>query len=339
MAYRIPNSPYWQVSVTNPHTGERTRHNTKTANKKEAEALEAKWRTEAHRDAFWDDALARPLKLHQAIDDYLTAHSDKRSARQDRIRGATLKRLLPDLSIYRLEGRLVAQYVAARREHVASSTINRELALLSVVLNDAAKQGFPVRNPVRGFKQRERAGREDFLTEEEAQRLIAAAQTSHAEYLADWIQVSLHTGLRFGELRSLRWTDLRGLTLTVQAEQAKSGKRRTLRLSPAILALLEGQPHRGETIFTRNDGTPINDIRTALTHACQRAGLRRITPHIFRHTCASWLVQAGVPLYTVKEWLGHSTISVTERYAHLTPDHLETAAHALESKLSQHPGK
>jgi integrase len=273
--------------------------------------------------------------LHDAINRYTEAHADKHSARQDRIRGATLKRLLPNGSAYRLDTGGLARYTTARKsEGIAPATINRELALLSTVLNDAIKQGFSVPNPVRGHKQREPEGRQDFLHPDEAARLIQAAQDSRTPFLADWIILSLYTGLRFGELCALTWADVREDTLTVRAAAAKSKKSRTLKLIPTMVALIERQPHRGATVFTTPHGEPVKDVRAALTHACERAGLRRITPHLFRHTCASWLVQQGVDLYVVKEWLGHSTITVTERYAHLAPTHLQACSTALESQFS-----
>lgn len=65
----------------------------------------------------------------------------------------------------------------------------------------------------------------------------------------------------------------------------------------------------------------------------------RITPHVLRHTCASWQVQAGVPLYSVQRWLGHSTIKMTERYAHLAPEHLQEGAAALAGAVDKSVNK
>lgn len=80
MAFHVDNSPYWYVSITSPHTGERVKRSTKTKIRKEAEALEAKWNTEARQDAFWGDALAKPITLHTVLDDYLQNHTAKRSS-------------------------------------------------------------------------------------------------------------------------------------------------------------------------------------------------------------------------------------------------------------------
>ncbi len=62
----------------------------------------------------------------------------------------------------------------------------------------------------------------------------------------------------------------------------------------------------------------------------------RVTFHTCRHTCASWMVKQGISLYLVQKVLGHSTIQVTERYAHLAPDQLQFAANAIDRALSEH---
>ena len=61
--------------------------------------------------------------------------------------------------------------------------------------------------------------------------------------------------------------------------------------------------------------------------------------HSLRHTFASWLVQTGVDLYTVQKLMGHSTISMTERYAHLAPDNLKSAVKKLEDSINRERSK
>ena len=68
--------------------------------------------------------------------------------------------------------------------------------------------------------------------------------------------------------------------------------------------------------------------------ACRRVGLEGVTFHTLRHTCASWLVMEGVPLFEVSKLLRHASIQMTERYAHLAPDHLHDAVASI--KFSAH---
>ena len=80
-------------------------------------------------------------------------------------------------------------------------------------------------------------------------------------------------------------------------------------------------------------GERIGEIKNAFASACQRAGIERCTPHTLRHTCASWMVMAGRPLIEVRDFLGHSTVKMTERYAHLAPENLVDAASSIETRL------
>ncbi len=327
MAFRQKGSPYWYVSITLP-TGQTLNKSTKTANKREAEALEAKWRAELYQQRFWN--APKPLLLAQCLKHYLAATTAKRSHQADQFRAVTLLQHLGDVSVYALDSAALHGYVQARRLKVKPATVNRELALLSVALNHARTLGYTaVPNATRGLKLREPETRLRWLTEAEATRLLDAARTSKAHYLADWLRVALDTGMRAGELCSLRWGDVLADRLTVQAANSKSGRSRTLPLTPAAQGALRRQPKRSVWVFTQPDGSPLKDLRTALRNACNRAGLDPITPHVLRHTCASWLVQRGVDLYLVKAMLGHSTITVTQRYAHLAPEHLQACVQAL----------
>jgi len=84
-------------------------------------------------------------------------------------------------------------------------------------------------------------------------------------------------------------------------------------------------------------------FREAFTEAVEELGLnegisdrrQKLVPHSLRHTFASWLVQAGTPLYTVSQLMGHTNIKMTMRYAHLAPDNKRAAARVLEGALSR----
>ncbi|CDH46996.1 tyrosine-type recombinase/integrase [Candidatus Contendibacter odensensis] len=329
MAYRQKGSPFYWVSLTAPD-GRKVRRSTKTSNAREARTIEARWRTELAASA--SQPARPPITLGTVLKLYLDSSRAKKSHREDVIRSTTLLSHLGDVDAYTLSGSDMQRYVSERGEKVSPSTINRELALLSVAVNRAQVGGYPIPNPVRGHKQREPEGRLDWLTEQEAVALLAGARLSDALYLADWITVALHTGLRHGEINGLRWEDVKNGSVWIDGHRTKSGKRRVLPLTPDALAAIERQPRRAETVFSHEGGRPIRDVRTALARACQRAGIRVITPHLLRHTCASWLAQRGVPLYNIRLWLGHSTLSVTERYAHLAPEHLVDCVAALSSQ-------
>jgi integrase len=88
-------------------------------------------------------------------------------------------------------------------------------------------------------------------------------------------------------------------------------------------------------VFAHRDGSRIGDVNKAFATACQRASVTDFRIHDLRHTCAAWLVSAGVTLVTVRDLLGHSTIKMTERYAHLHPDNVRVAVGLLEGQSSR----
>ena len=157
------------------------------------------------------------------------------------------------------------------------------------------------------------------------------------------ITVGLTTGLRQGELLALRWEDVdlvRGRLLVRRAVARgvvgtpKSGKSREIPLNEKALAALERQRHlRGELVFCDDAGRMLRKgaCKWPLWSACKRAGLRRIGWHALRHTFASHLVMRRAPLKAVQELLGHSTIEMTMRYSHLSPDVRKDAVRLLDA--------
>lgn len=83
-------------------------------------------------------------------------------------------------------------------------------------------------------------------------------------------------------------------------------------------------------MFAHKDGERILDVKKSFATACRRAGIENFRIHDLRHTCAAWLVSKGVPLSEVKELLGHSTVKMTKRYAHLAPENVRAAVTVLD---------
>jgi site-specific recombinase XerD len=107
-----------------------------------------------------------------------------------------------------------------------------------------------------------------------------------------------------------------------------------LRMSEGLVEALRKVKHlRGPLVFCRMDGNPLTlwQLHERLWATCRRAGLREIRWHDLGHSFASQLVTAGVPIRRVQDWLGHSTITMTMRYAHLAPGSGAELIQALES--------
>jgi integrase len=132
----------------------------------------------------------------------------------------------------------------------------------------------------------------------------------------------------------LEWSrvDLQNLQLYLEGRHTKAGKRRTVPLNAvARSALLNQARFRADQcpavpwVFCNREGERIPSVKRSFATACEKAGIEDFRFHDLRHTCAAWLVQAGVPLPEVRDMLGHSTIRMTERYAHLAPENVRAA--------------
>jgi integrase len=158
-------------------------------------------------------------------------------------------------------------------------------------------------------------------------------------HLADFIRLALNTGCRKNEMLKLSWdrVDLKANVLRLEGIHTKSGKRRAVPLNEeARRALLNRARFRAEHcpdslwVFAHKSGERIQFMQNGFQAACGRAGIKDFRVHDMRHTCASWLVQGGVPLLEVSKLLGHSTTEMTERYAHLAPENLKAAVGVLD---------
>lgn len=167
----------------------------------------------------------------------------------------------------------------------------------------------------------------DWLTSEESKILLTGASGEiHAALL-----FALKTGTRAGEQRAIEWEDIdwHNKTITLRRSiwrkkvaDTKSGKERTIPLAPSVEAALKSIRHlRGPLVFCDMDGKFLSKsyLTNLLKTALRRAGLRRVRWHDLRHSFASQLVRLGVNLKQVSEWMGHSSIVTTMRYAHLAP--------------------
>jgi integrase len=181
----------------------------------------------------------------------------------------------------------------------------------------------------------------DWYQPEEAAALIAAARSAWEKAL---LMFPLHTGVRLGEQRAIRWTDIdfkqnrvhirRSAPRGLDIEKApKSNRQRWVDLTPELSAALRAIHHDGELIFCTEEGKKLQpgQFHEVLWAAQEKAGLRRIRWHELRHSFASILASSGLPLFVLRSLLGHASIDMTERYAHLATEHRASYAHLLSS--------
>jgi len=173
-----------------------------------------------------------------------------------------------------------------------------------------------------------------FLTKEECQTLVSVCSA----YLKPIVITALNTGMRKEEILSLQWdkhVDLRhGFILL---DVTKNGERREIPINQTLRDALSKITRRLDSpyVFTDENGSRFKDIKKGFNAACRRAGIKDFHFHDLRHIFASHLVMVGVDITTIKELLGHKTLSMTLRYTHLAPSHKVKAVDLLEGRLQE----
>jgi integrase len=218
---------------------------------------------------------------------------------------------------------------------------------------DGVKVTVPEHHRVRYLNDDERKALLDALNERDQKRAAARRRnnerklkrgetplpeiTGFADYLHPMVLLAMHTGLRRGEMFSLTWdnVELDGKTpkVTVLAGNAKSNKTRYVNLNSTIVDVLKRwqKQSSSEGLVFPNPvtGTQLKKLKTSWPALMKKAGIKDFRFHDLRHDFASQLVRARVDLYRVRDLLGHHSITMTEKYAHLTPEALAEAVEVL----------
>ena len=231
-----------------------------------------------------------------------------------------------------IDAGLIEAYIARRRDEGRSTgTRNRELAIVKAILKKAFEWGYVAHNAAADVTT-ERQGKKtpQPYTRDELARLLAELQPRHRSIAT----LYLHTALRRSELMKLRWADVDWEVQTLTVRAPKNDDDRTIPLSQEVYAILqqrrkawEGERRAG-VVDLRVYGES-GDIRKVLDRAAVQAGIeegrRHRLQHRLRDTCATTLLDAGVPLDRVQLILGHRDIGMTRRYAETRPEALREA--------------
>jgi integrase len=175
-----------------------------------------------------------------------------------------------------------------------------------------------------------------YLKPEEAERLVDACP----DYFRPIVITALNTGMRKNEILGLKWFDVDFQLEQITVREAKNGEPRYILMNRTLTEILGKVRIRCKTeyVFVKRDGSPYKDIRKPFEKALREARVGRRGFHDLRHTVASQLVMKGVDLMMVKELVGHKTIHMTMRYAHLSQDHKKMSVERLSSEPQIDPG-
>lgn len=308
------------------------------------------------------DAVTLGVFVEETYAPWLKANRPKSAVgtleRIERHFGDWKSKSITDIDVARIEAWKLDRF----KKGMKPATVRRDLAALSGVLSRAVKLTKLTKltaNPIHEVDKPkvDRSPKVRFLDKEEEFRLREALAARDAEMIAarhsanKWrrerkqeplptlphfgdhltpaVVTSINTGMRRGELLALKWADIdfKQKHLTVEGDNAKSGDTRHIPLNSEVLDVLKRWREQ------RTDETRVFPIDTGFKSAwralLERAKIRNFRWHDQRHHFASRLAQAGVPLNTIRELLGHGSMAMTLRYAHLAPDQKREAVARL----------
>jgi integrase len=222
------------------------------------------------------------------------------------------------------------------------ATANRYLAALSHVFTMAVNEWQWVdSNPVRKVKKRkESRGRVRFLSDDERVNLLAACMKSKNKYLYLVVVLALSTGMRLREALYLKWTDVDFERMRIILNETKNEERRPVPLTGLAFDLmkqLSEEKKSVESVFAFpsrfNKGKTPVDIRKAWLNALKTANIEDFRFHDNRHSTASYLAMNNATLAEIAEVLGHKTLQMVKRYAHLSEQHTAKVVASMNTKI------
>ena len=230
---------------------------------------------------------------------------------------------------------------------LAPATVKHCLVMFRQVVNKAIAWGlYEGANPIKGVKlPRLQNKKERFLTFKEAKQLLAMLAESSSQ-LHDMALLSLHCGLRAGEIFNIKGQDLNFENDLINIADPKNKQSRKAFMTEAVKEILQGRVPESPSEYVFKDkrhGGKIKAISRVFRLVVEDIGFndgiddrrQRVSFHTLRHTFASWLALQGETLPTIKELMGHKTLEMTIRYAHLMPDQKKRATAKLEKAFNQ----
>ncbi len=259
---------------------------------------------------------------------------------------------LGNLRIGTITQRDITAFHAKEKERTSSTTANHYLTLLKRMLNLAVKWGLLEKNPATGMdKFKEPPSRERFLTKEELPNFLKALDELDDQLSVAAIKLLLFTGCRRNEVLSMKWDQVRFDEGRIFLPMTKNGRSRSVLLNVKAREILEGllsrkdddpRTRNSDYVFPSRAGTRkgyIYDLRKPFEAACVIAGIEGLRIHDLRHSFATIAIMGGASLYEVQKLLGHSNVSMSQRYAHMVDESLQRATDNAANLIDSAMGK
>ncbi len=215
-------------------------------------------------------------------------------------------------------------------------TVNRKFDVLKNMFTKAGDWDMISEEALKRVRKCKRLKMENkrlrYLSRDECNDLVNACDT----HLKPVVIMALCTGMRRGEILNLEWdkhVDLKHGFLLLTEDLTKNGTRREIPIDDVLRATLQGITRQLDVPYVFYDpatGKPYSDVKKSFRSACRRAKIRDFRFHDLRHTFASQMVMSGADIMSVSKLLGHKSLTMTNRYAHLAPNHLRKEIEKLD---------
>ncbi|MBF0564028.1 MAG: site-specific integrase [Nitrospirae bacterium] len=319
--------------------GSMIRESANTSKFKEAEALLFERKKLIH-----EGKQPEPVKkivnytFKQLADQYLTWAERQRSFRSKRGFILQLVEAFGNIPVRRFNTMMLEQFQTERMaKGNKPATVNRLLATIKHMFTKAVQwemvEDFAFKKVRQVKLLQENNRRLRYLPQEECQALLNNCDS----HLYPIVVTALNTGCRKAEILSLKWENVDLKHGFILLDTTKNGERREIPINTTLKSVLQSVKRRLDVpyVFFDHAGKSYNDVRRSFNTACRKAGIKDFHFHDLRHTFASHLVMAGVDITSVKELLGHKTLTMTLRYAHLAPSHKVRAVDLLDNAINQ----
>lgn len=325
--------------------GEHVRESTKQSNKRVAEQMEAARKTGLAKGEVGIEKRGPKPTLKEFASQFTEAVETRSAAKPRTVAfyREKLKRLLEfdalaSARLNEIDEALIERFVQRQRKRVSPATVNRQLATLRKLLR--MSQEWKVIDRVPRIRLLPGERNRSFVLNFEQERLYLEFAP---EPLHDIAVLLLDTGMRVGEALCLRWTDVH----LDPAPKAKYGyiriwegkskyAKRNLSLTGRVAAMFDHRSERGRDGYVFAEGKEKPILGTSLNHQHQKVRKLLKLPkdfviHSFRHTMLTRLGESGADAFTIMRIAGHSSITVSQKYVHPTPESLERAFQRLEA--------
>lgn len=231
---------------------------------------------------------------------------------------------------------LINQFKKQRKEEVSEATVNRDLAVLSMIFSLALNRGILRDHPMKGGKVkmfREESKPKWILSEEEEERLLSVT----SGWFKDILILALYTGMRQGELVNLKFEDIDLRNQMITVRNTKTGKDRHILMNQSVLEVLRARKEsQGDTeyVFPKCKGKRPWNVRSAFVRACSKAKMVGLRFHDFRHTFNTYLLTHGTDVATLQRLTGHSDLRMLMRYSHPSSEDMKKAIRTLDRRAT-----